>query len=78
MSAPVVLRLSGWVVSLSGAAVLVFSGGFGQDAKNPVPWIGAIAMVVGMILTSASGLAAHLAHMRRLRRPPGTPPEERP
>jgi hypothetical protein len=74
MSAPVVLRVSGWVVSLAGAAVLVFSGGFGQDAKNPVPWIGAITMIVGMILTSSSGLVAHLAHMRRLRKPPQDPP----
>ncbi|MFN3484970.1 MAG: hypothetical protein ACK44W_05750 [Planctomycetota bacterium] len=75
MSAPLVLRVSGWIVSLSGAALLVFSGGFGQDAKNPLPWIGAIVMVVGMILTSSSGLVAHLAYMKRLRRRENIPPD---
>lgn len=75
---PLKLRISGWIVSLIGACVLIFAGGFGADAKNPVPWIGAIVFVIGMILTSSSGLAAHLAHMRSLRRPPPSPPDEPP
>ena len=75
---PLKLRISGWVVSLVGAAILVFAGGFGGDAKNPVPWLGAIVFVVGMIITSSSGLAAHLERMRSLKRPSAPPPDAPP
>ena len=64
---PLKLRISGWIVSLIGAAVLVFAGGFGGDAKSPIPWLGAITFVVGMIITSSSGLASHLQRMKSLK-----------
>ncbi len=69
------LRVSGWIVSLGGAALLLSSGGFGDDVKNPIPWVGAFLMVFGMILTSSSGLVAHLQHMRRLRQRMQQPPD---
>jgi len=77
---PLKLRISGWIVSLIGAAVLVFAGGFGGDAKNPIPWLGAITFVIGMIITSSSGLAAHLQRMKSLkeaahREEPAPPPK---
>ncbi len=79
MTLPLKLRITGWIVSLIGAAVLVFAGGFGGDAKNPVPWLGAITFVIGMMLTSSSGLAAHLQRMKALKQacqpPPDAPPE---
>jgi len=71
---PLKLRISGWIVSLIGAAVLIFAGGFGGDAKNPVPWLGAITFVIGMIITSSSGLAAHLQRMKALKSPPKDEP----
>ena len=67
------LRIAGWCVSLAGAGLLVFSGGF---SGNSMIWAmaGALSMVLGMILTSTSSLVAHLQHMRSLRRP--LPPGE--
>ena len=64
---PFKLRIAGWIVSLIGAGVLIFAGGFGGDAKNPIPWLGAITFVIGMIITSSSGLAAHLQRMKGLK-----------
>jgi hypothetical protein len=61
------VRVSGWIVSLTGAVLLLSSGGFGEDVRNPYAWVGAFLMVFGMILTSSSGLIAHLQHMKRLR-----------
>ena len=72
MNLPTKLRVLGWVVSLSGAALLVFSGGFGTRDSQIWAMAGAITMVLGMILTSTSSLVAHLQHMRSLRRPPTT------
>jgi hypothetical protein len=67
MRAPLILRLSGWGVSLAGGLMVVLSGGFGDDIRNPLPWIGTVVFFVGMILTSISGLVAHLHKMRRLK-----------
>ena len=75
---PLKLRISGWIVSLIGAAVLIFAGGFGGDVKNPIPWLGAITFVIGMIITSSSGLAAHLQRMKALKEPPPDEPPKSP
>ena len=71
---PLKLRISGWIVSLIGAGVLVFAGGFGGDPKNPIPWLGAVTFVIGMIITSSAGLAAHLQRMKALKQPPPDEP----
>lgn len=70
MSTPTKIRVSGWLVSIAGASILVFSGGFGTRESQIWAMGGAVTMVVGMILTSTSSLVAHLQHMRSLRRPP--------
>jgi len=75
---PFKLRVSGWIVSIVGASVLIFAGGFGGDAKNPVPWLGAITFVIGMMLTSSSGLAAHLQRMKALKQASQPPPPDSP
>ena len=75
MNLPAKLRVSGWIVSLTGAGILVFSGGFGTRETQIWAMAGAVTMVLGMILTSVSSLIAHLQHVRSLRRPGGPPAE---
>jgi len=69
MSLPAKLRVAGWLVSLSGAALLIFGGGigggFGSDHRI-WPMIGALVMVLGIILTSTSPLVATLQERRRI------------
>jgi hypothetical protein len=69
MNLPAKIRVSGWIVSLAGAGLLVFSGGFGTRETQIWAMAGAITMVLGMILTSVSSLVAHFRHMRSLRHP---------
>jgi hypothetical protein len=76
MNFPAKLRVSGWLVSLAGAGLLVFSGGFGNRESQIWAMAGAVTMVLGMILTSTSSLVAHLQHMRSLRRPSEPPVED--
>ncbi len=68
MSLPLVLRLSGWGVSLLGGGLILLS--FADDeiprARNPFFIAGMIVFVVGMILTSSSGLVAVLQQRRRI------------
>ena len=84
MSVPARLRVAGWLVSLTGAAVLIFGGGIGGgfNSEHQVwPMIGAVVMVLGIILTSASPLVATLMERRRIQErlaelknaPPETP-----
>lgn len=66
MVSPVAVRLSGWAVSLIGGGLILVS--FSNDdiprVKNPFFMAGAVTFVVGMILTSASGLVATLQRGR--------------
>ena len=69
MSLPAKLRVIGWMVSLSGAALLVFGGGIGGgfNSENAIwPMIGAVIMVLGIIITSTSPLVATLQERRRI------------
>ena len=69
MSLPARLRVVGWIVSLSGAGLLVFGGGIGGgfNSENQVwPMIGAVVMVLGIIITSTSPLVATLQERRRI------------
>jgi Kef-type K+ transport system membrane component KefB len=69
MSLPAKLRVAGWVVSLGGAAMLVFGGGIGGgfNTENAIwPMIGAVIMVLGIIVTSTSPLVATLQERRRI------------
>ena len=65
---PFRLRASGWIVSLAGATMIVFSGGWTEESK--VLFIaGCFGMVGGMVLTSLSSLVNHLQYMKGLRKP---------
>ena len=82
MSLPARLRVAGWIVSLSGAALLVFGGGIGGgfNSENQIwPMIGAIVMVLGIIVTSTSPLVSTLQARRqiseRLEKYKSAPPE---
>ena len=69
MSLPARLRVAGWLVSLAGAALLVFGGGIGGGfgGEHQIwPMIGAVVMVLGIILTSTSPLVATLQERRRI------------
>ena len=80
MTLPTRLRVSGWIVSLLGAAAIIFGGGFDSESKI-VTMSGAVVMVLGIILTSTSPLVATLQERRRINAkleehkaaPPGTP-----
>jgi hypothetical protein len=69
MRAPLVIRLSGWGVTLAGGALILYS--FTDDSvarvQNPFFMAGAVVFVVGMILTSASGLVATIQRSRMLK-----------
>ena len=65
MSVPTRLRVGGWIVSLLGAAALVFGGGFDSESRI-VTMSGAVVMVLGIILTSTSPLVATLQERRRI------------
>lgn len=75
------VRACGWIVSLTGAGMLVFSGGFTPETRV-LAMTGAVVMVVGMILTSLASLVSVLQERRRLRErlderrpsPPSPPP----
>ena len=75
------VRALGWMVSLSGAGLLVFSGGFGTETRL-YAMAGAVTMVLGMIITSLASLISVLQERRRLREqfeerrsgPPSPPP----
>lgn len=84
MSIPARLRIAGWIVSLTGAGVLVFGGGMGggfHSGSQILPMIGAVVMVLGIIVTSTSPLVATLQERRRISErlaahkagPPGSP-----
>jgi hypothetical protein len=68
MSLPLVLRLSGWGITLVGGALILVS--LGDDSvprvQNPFFMAGAVTFVVGMIVTSSSGLVATLQRRRHL------------
>jgi hypothetical protein len=68
MRAPLVVRLSGWAITLLGGALILVS--FANDdvprAQNPFFMAGAVVFVLGMILTSASGLLATLQRRREI------------
>ena len=69
MSLPAKLRVAGWLVSLSGAALLIFGGGIGGgfNTESAIwPMIGAVVMVLGIIITSTSPLVATLQERRRI------------
>lgn len=68
MSASGWLRLSGWVAFLGGGIFFFAAGGTLLDRRNLLPWAGFFVMLAGLILTSASGLVATLARMKKLRR----------
>ncbi len=80
MTLPTRLRVSGWIVSLLGAAALVFGGGFDSESRI-ITMSGAVVMVLGIILTSTSPLVATLQERRRINErlaahkaaPPGSP-----
>jgi hypothetical protein len=61
------LRVSGWLAFLVGGGVFLWQGGF-SEARNPFVWAGMFVMLLGMILTSLSNLAAHFVKMRTLRK----------
>lgn len=60
------VRALGWILSLAGAGLLVFSGGFGPETRVRA-MIGAVTMVVGMIVTSLASLISVLQERKRLR-----------
>lgn len=60
------IRALGWIVSLSGAGLLVFSGGFAPETRVRA-MVGAVTMVVGMIITSLASLISVVQERRRLR-----------
>ncbi len=70
MRLPLALRLSGWAVSLIGGGLILV--GFTDDEtpriRNPFFIAGMFVFVVGMILTSSSGLAAVLQRRREINR----------
>lgn len=69
MSIPSRLRVTGWLVSLGGAALLIFGGGFGAGftEESQLPrMVGAVVMVLGIIITSLSPLVAALQERRRI------------
>jgi hypothetical protein len=68
---PLFLRVTGWAVSLAGAALLLASGGFGVDGRKPLAWAGVFVFLGGVTLTSSSMVVAQIQRMRALRRPPG-------
>ncbi len=80
MSLAAKLRVAGWLISLAGAAALVFGGGFNSETQI-VSMTGAIVMVLGIIVTSTSPLVATLQERRRISErlaahkaaPPGSP-----
>ena len=69
MSTPLIIRLSGWAVTLVGGGLILFS--FMDDSvprvQNPFFMAGAVVFVLGMILTSASGLVATIQRSRMLK-----------
>ena len=69
MRAPLVIRLSGWAVTFVGGGLILYS--FTDDsvarAQNPVFMAGAVVFVVGMILTSTSGLIATIQRHRAIK-----------
>lgn len=65
MSIPTRLRLAGWIISLTGAAGLVFGGGFNSDVPY-VSMAGAVIMVLGIIVTSTAPLVGAMQERRRL------------
>jgi hypothetical protein len=67
------LRLGGWIGFLGGGAFFLFTGATLTDRENLLPWVGLFGMLFGMILTSLSNLANHIARMRRLKQ--GKPPD---
>jgi Kef-type K+ transport system membrane component KefB len=70
MSVPARLRVAGWLVSLTGAAILILGGGVGGGFNSEfqiLPMIGAVVMVLGIILTSTSPLVATLMERRRIK-----------
>lgn len=69
MSLPARLRIAGWMVSLTGAGLLVFGGGLGGGFNSETqvfPMIGAVVMVLGIILTATSPLVSTLQERRRI------------
>ena len=67
---PLFLRVSGWVVSLAGGALMLAAGGFGADGRKPLAWAAVFVFLGGVTLTSSSALVAQIRRMRDLRRPP--------
>ena len=65
---PLFLRVSGWVVSLAGAGLMLASGGFGGEGRRPLAWAAVFVFLAGMLLTSSSMVAAQVGRMRALRR----------
>lgn len=65
MSLAAKLRVAGWIVSLTGAAALVFGGGFSSETQI-VSMAGAVVMVLGIILTSTAPLVSAVQERRRL------------
>ena len=65
---PLFLRVSGWIVSLAGAALMLASGGFGGDGRRPLAWAAVFVFLGGVVLTSSSMLAAQIQRMRELRK----------
>lgn len=74
------LRVAGWLISLTGAAALIFGGGFDSESRI-LTMSGAVVMVLGIIVTSTSPLVATLQARRRISErlaahkaaPPGSP-----
>jgi len=66
---PLLLRISGWAVSLAGAALMLASGGFGAAGRKPLAWAAVFVFLAGVILTSSSMVVAQVLRIRSLRPP---------
>lgn len=68
MSVPGRLRVAGWIVSILGGGIYIFSGGLGAGfaAGSYLPMAGALVMVLGIIITSTGPLVATLQARRQI------------
>ncbi len=64
-SLPFKVRISGWVLVLSGGSTVLYSGGYSPE--QPALFVsGTFLMIGGMILTSVSSLISQLRRRREI------------